>query len=376
MAVGSTVEPAGSSRPGRTKALVQVATLLALLYAFLVSIGLLGKAFKLFSGGFVGELIQSADNPVVGLFEGILVTTLVQSSSTTTSLVVALVASGTMPVSAAIPVIMGANIGTSVTNTLVSLGHVARGREFERAFAASTIHDFFNITAVAILFPLQVTTDLLGRMSTAMADAFGNVGGLTFASPLKLLTGPVVSGIAERLHAHPWGLLILALVVMFGSLRYLVKVLRSLVLKRVEQFFDRTLFRNAAMAMTFGLVVTTLVQSSSITTSLAVPLAGAGLLTLRQIFPYTLGANVGTTVTAMLAALSVGELSAVTVAFAHLLFNVLGIAIIWPFRVIRNIPLRAAERFATAAVAHPWMPFVYILVCFYALPFTVIWLLR
>jgi sodium-dependent phosphate cotransporter len=376
MAVGSTAEPAGYSRPNRGKAVLQIVTLLALLYSFLVSIGLLGKAFKLFSGGFVGDLIQSAENPVVGLFEGILVTTLVQSSSTTTSLVVALVASGTMPVSAAIPVIMGANIGTSVTNTLVSLGHVARGREFERAFAASTIHDFFNITAVAILFPLQVTTDILGRMSTAMADAFGNVGGLTFASPLKLITGPVVSGIADRLHDHPWMLLILALVVMFGSLRYLVKVLRSLVLKRVEQFFDRTLFRNAAMAMTFGLVVTTLVQSSSITTSLAVPLAGAGLLTLRQIFPYTLGANVGTTVTAILAALSVGELSAVTVAFAHLLFNVLGIAIIWPIPAIRNIPLRASERFATVAAANPWVPFVYILVCFYALPFTVIWMLR
>jgi sodium-dependent phosphate cotransporter len=355
---------------------LQVVALLTLLYAFLVSIGLLGKAFKLFSGGFVGDLIQSANNPVVGLFEGILVTTLVQSSSTTTSLVVALVASGTMPVSVAIPVIMGANIGTSVTNTLVSLGHLARGQEFRRAFAASTIHDFFNITAVLILFPLQVTTNMLGRMSTALADAFGSVGGLTFASPLKLVTGPVVSGIADRFEHHPWLLLLLALAIMFASLRYLVKVLKSLVLKRVEQFFDRTLFRNAALAMAFGMIVTTLVQSSSITTSLAVPLAGAGLLTLRQIFPYTLGANVGTTVTAILAALSVGEISAITVAFAHLLFNVMGIACIWPIPAIRNIPLRASERFAAVAAANPWIPIVYIVVFFYALPFTVIWILR
>jgi len=358
------------------KPILQVVALLALLYAFLVSIGLLGKAFKLFSGGFVGDLIQSANNPVVGLFEGILVTTLVQSSSTTTSLVVALVASGTMPVSVAIPVIMGANIGTSVTNTLVSLGHLARGQEFRRAFAASTIHDFFNIAAVVILFPLQVSTNLLGRLSTALADAFGHVGGLTFASPLKLITGPVVSGIAHRLEHHPWLLLLLALVIMFASLRYLVKVLKSLVLKRVEQFFDRTLFRNAALAMMFGLIVTTLVQSSSITTSLAVPLAGAGLLTLRQIFPYTLGANVGTTVTAILAALSVGDISAITVAFAHLLFNVIGIACIWPIPAIRNIPLKASERFAAVASANRWIPIVYIVVFFYALPFTVIWILR
>jgi len=121
------------------------------LYGFLVSIGLLGKAFKMFSGGFVGDLVQSASNPLVGLFVGILATTLVQSSSTTTSLVVALVGSGTMPIDTAIPVVMGANIGTSVTNTLVSLGHISHGQEFRRAFAASTVHDFFNLLAVAVL---------------------------------------------------------------------------------------------------------------------------------------------------------------------------------------------------------------------------------
>ncbi len=97
--------------------------------------------------------------------------------------------------------------------------------------------------------------------------------------------------------------------------------------------------------MLFGLLITVLVQSSSITTSLAVPFAGAGILTLIQIFPYTLGANIGTTITAMLAALAVGEISAVTVAFAHLLFNICGIALIWPLPAIRRIPLRLAEEF-------------------------------
>jgi sodium-dependent phosphate cotransporter len=116
----------------------RVFILFAILYTFLVSIGMLGKAFKMFSGGFVGNLIESASNPLLGLFVGVLATTLVQSSSTTTSLVVALVGSGSMPIATAIPIVMGANIGTSVTNTLVSLGHIGRGREFERAFAAST----------------------------------------------------------------------------------------------------------------------------------------------------------------------------------------------------------------------------------------------
>jgi len=354
----------------------RVLTLLLLLYAFLVSIGMLGRAFKMFSGGFVGGLIESASNPLLGLFVGILATTLVQSSSTTTSLVVALVGSGSMPIDTAIPIVMGANIGTSVTNTLVSLGHVTRGQEFARAFAASTVHDFFNILAVIVLFPLQLATNFLGTLSSELAGLFAEVGGLTFASPLKLLTGPAVKGAATVLEGHPWLLLISALVIMFASLRYLVVVLKSIVLGRVEAFFDQTLFANAGTAMLFGLVITVLVQSSSITTSLAVPLAGAGILTLTQIFPYTLGANIGTTITAILAALAVGEMSAVTVAFAHLLFNICGIAVIWPIGSIRRIPQRLSRSFAAVAADHRWIAIGYILVCFYAMPFAAILVLR
>jgi sodium-dependent phosphate cotransporter len=354
----------------------RVLTLLLLLYGFLVSIGMLGKAFKMFSGGFVGGLIQSASDPLVGLFVGILATTLVQSSSTTTSLVVAMVGSGSMPIDTAIPIVMGANIGTSVTNTLVSLGHIGRGREFERAFAASTVHDFFNILSVVFLFPLQISTNFLGRLSTALAQIFQEVGGLTFSSPLKLLTGPAVNAAASVFEDHPWLLLLVALAIMFASLRYLVVVLKSIVLGRVEVFFDQTLFANAGRAMLFGLVITVFVQSSSITTSLAVPLAGAGILTLAQIFPYTLGANIGTTITAILAALAVGELSAVTVAFAHLLFNVCGIAVIWPLPAIRKIPLGLAEGFSSLAASHRWIAVAYILVCFYTVPFVAVLLLR
>jgi len=354
----------------------RVLTLLLLLYGFLVSIGMLGKAFKMFSGGFVGGLIESASNPLLGLFVGVLATTLVQSSSTTTSLVVALVGSGSMTIDTAIPIVMGANIGTSVTNTLVSLGHVTRGQEFARAFAASTVHDFFNIFAVLVLFPLQMATDFLGFLSSHMANLFAEVGGLTFASPLKLLTGPAVKAAATLLDGHPWLLLISALVIMFASLRYLVVALKAIILGRVEAFFDQTLFANAGRAMLFGLLITVLVQSSSITTSLAVPLAGAGILTLVQIFPYTLGANIGTTITAILAALAVGEISAVTVAFAHLLFNVCGIAVLWPLPTIRRIPLRLARGFAAVAAHHRWIAVAYILVCFYTVPFAAILLLR
>ncbi len=355
---------------------LRVAALVAALYCFLVSIGLIGKAFKLFGGGFVDHLIQDASNPLIGLFVGILVTSLVQSSSTTTSLVVAMVGGGTMPVATAIPVIMGANIGTSVTNILVSLGHISRGREFQRAFQAANVHDFFNVLAVLLLFPLQWSTNFLGTLSTALATAFQNVGGLTFASPLKLLTRPAVELAAAEFGAHPWFLLIFSLVLMFGALRSLVILLKGLVLRKVETLFDQVIFKNAGRAMLFGLLVTVLVQSSSITTSLAVPLAAAGILTLEQIFPYTLGANVGTTITAILASLAVGEVGAVSVAFAHLLFNVFGICLIWPVRAVRALPINLSIRLTRFALRNRVIPIIWVIFFFYVLPFTVILLLR
>jgi sodium-dependent phosphate cotransporter len=155
-----------------------------------------------------------------------------------------------------------------------------------------------------------------------------------------------------------------------------VVALKSIIIGRVEAFFDSTLFANAGRAMFFGLLITVLVQSSSITTSLAVPLAGAGVLTLMQIFPYTLGANIGTTITAILAALAVGEVNAVTVAFAHLLFNICGIVLIWPLPAIRSIPLRVSRSFAAIAVHHRWIAIAYIVVFFYAVPFTAVLILR
>ena len=368
--------PGETPRPPRVSAVTQVVGLVFILYGFLVSIGMLGKAFKLLSGGFVGDLIQSASNPVIGLFVGILVTSLVQSSSTTTSLVVAMVGGGTMSVATAIPVIMGANIGTSVTNILVSLGHINRGPEFRRAYAAANVHDFFNVFAVLLLFPLQLATNFLGILSAGLAELFYDIGGLSFASPLKLATAPVVHAAEKLMGNHPWLLMLVSLVLMFGSLRYLVVFLKGLVITRVEALFDQIIFRNAWRAMLFGLVVTALVQSSSVTTSLAVPLAGAGILTIYQIFPYTLGANVGTTVTAMLAALSVGEISAVTVAFAHMLFNVCGILMIWPIPAIRRVPIVLAQRMAEIALFNRAIPILWVLFFFYAMPFAAILFLR
>lgn len=351
---------------------VRLAILLGLLYIFFVSISLMGASFKFFGKDVARQLLETTSNPLVGLFIGILATSIVQSSSTTTSMTVALVAGGGLDVTHAIPVVIGANVGTSVTNTLVSLGHIGRSDEFERAFGAATVHDFFNLLAVATIFPLQVTTNVLGRAAELLGSLFADVGGLKLLNPLKAVVKPSVNAITQATHETGWLMLVVSVLLLFFALRYIVKNLKAVVIGKVEAFFTTRLFKNAFRSMLLGLVLTIAVQSSSITTSLVVPLAGAGILTLEQIFPLTLGANVGTTITAVLAALVTGELTAVTVAFAHVLFNIMGIALIWP---VRGIPLRLSRGLARTAIRSKLVPLVYVLLVFFGIPLLLIWIM-
>mgnify|MGYP003956728523 FL=1 len=144
-------------KPSPIRVIGGVIYFLFLLLLFFVSIELMGTTFEMFGGrGLADQLLSFASNPVSGLLIGFLATSLVQSSSTTTTMVVIMVGAGTIDIGLAVPIVMGANIGTTTTNTIVSLGHVTRPAEFERAFAASTVHDFFNVLAAFTLLPLEV----------------------------------------------------------------------------------------------------------------------------------------------------------------------------------------------------------------------------
>jgi len=184
--------------PGSTSrgAALQVAVMvLVLLFVFLVGIKGMGDGFKLLGQDVLGTFFRATSNPFMGLIVGILATTLVQSSSVSTSMIVGLVASpeSPLPIANAIPMVMGANIGTSVTNTIVSLGHIAHPNEYRRAFAAATVHDFFNLVCVLLLLPLEIATGYLHWVATLATELFSGVGGMTFSSPLKLVTKPAVN---------------------------------------------------------------------------------------------------------------------------------------------------------------------------------------
>lgn len=348
----------------------------ALLYLFLGGVGLLSEGIETLGADAQDALFRRVQNPIAGLFVGILATVLVQSSSVTTSTIVGLVGTGLLGVGDAVPIVMGANIGTSVTNSLASLGSIRRPVEFRRAVAAATVHDVFNVLAVLVLLPVELLTGVLAHVAEAISDALVGQAGTTFKSPIKEvvkypvdLATELVESVGVAGTAAGVVLIVVGLAGIFLALAFITKNMRSLVADRFEARINQVLSAGSgAIAMLVGLVATVAVQSSSITTSVLVPIAAAGIITVRSVYPITLGANVGTTITALLASLATDAPEALTVALVHTLFNLAGIVIFYVVPVFRDLPVNLAEGLAVRAVDDRRLVAIYVLGLFVILP--------
>ncbi len=351
-----------------------------LLFVFLVGVRGLGGGFRLLGEDLIQSFFTATENPFMGLLVGLLATTVVQSSSVTTAMIVGLVAApeNPLPLLNAVPMVMGANIGTTVTATIVALGHIGRREEFERAFPVAICHDVFNYIAVLVLLPLEVFTGFLQSTAGWFTGFLGGFGGVVYRSPLRTLLGyglAPISAVNEALFTTEGSQAVFLIMVsgflIFGALFFIVKVMSGTVQSRVESAVNRALGVNAVVSILIGVIVTIMVQSSSITTSLLVPLAGAGLLRLERAFPVTLGANIGTTVTGFLAAMAVTGVNATAglqIALVHLFFNLSGTLMIYPIPAVRNIPLRISRRITRLAVRSRRLTLVWVGLLFYGLP--------
>ncbi|CAE7393841.1 SLC34A1 [Symbiodinium sp. CCMP2592] len=459
--------------------IAKIIGVLASIYFFLMGLDMMGSSFLVLGGKGAGDLFTIVDNPITGLMVGILATVLVQSSSTSTSIVVGLVGAGQVTVKYAIPIIMGANIGTSVTNTIVSMAHAGERLELERAFSGATVHDMFNFLSVLVMLPEEVIIGaiageggLLYYISKGITEAVvGPETDVTFTSPTKFIVSPFtdlfvdpnkdvtksLSLGAPKAHAMPTGVtgscpstmdcsnyfcvsssmsknwkkvdkdayevlaecstyfpllnhgcgsdtcyleadkfyaqsieagtildggafsgmgdiaggivgLIFSLIIVTTTLFCLVKLLHSLIMGTAKKVIMRATNMNDYVAILVGLGITFIVQSSSVTTSTLTPLCGVGVLPVHKMFPMTLGANIGTTFTSMLAAVAVMKPDSLQIAFVHLLFNICGILIWFPVPFMRRIPVKAACLLGFYASYWRLVPLIYILVMFVALP--------
>jgi len=382
----SHLNPAKAAPPdeptSRAQGWLRFVLVMVLLYIFLLAITFIETGFKTAGKPLAEALIATTTNPFIGLMIGIIATTIIQSSSTTTSIVVGLVAAEALSLRNAVPLIMGANIGTTVTATLASLGSISRKEEFKRAFAAATMHDFFNFLTVIILFPLEIRFHILERIAVWVSTSMLGLEGGTFTSPIKQALKPVASGLKHTLldgmglstNVAVAVMVILGLAGLFFALIMLSRLMRRVVASASEGALNRLVETNVYLTLLIGAVLTVAVQSSSITTSLMVPLVGTGILRLEAVYPLVLGANLGTTVTALLASL-VGNVAAISIALTHLTFNIMGTLIFLPIPFMRW-PIGLARRFADWAKDHRGMAIGVVIFVFYGIPGILIFLTR
>ena len=484
------------------KNFVLLSNAIFLVWIFLVMLSLMGNGFKLLGMKDSSKMFDIVDNPISALMIGILVTVLVQSSSTSTSIIISLVGADELSVKNAIPMIMGANIGTSVTNTIVSLGSYNNKENYKRAFAGATVHDIFNFLTVLVLLPIQWASNFLGEITWKLSKDKQPCEGdcEKWEGPIKKIVNPIVSQIIqidkkvskyiyqgycngycdydcsdekrdlitdifcnndncdiseyknnwksddmlkckrfpqyfsvdsssqsvnyEYLYECPsdcnnaikWNTTIANYTtniydvcnsdwvsrpcdkpVLKGGLLYdwnmtdegagilsvtvsvtilciciylLIRLLNYILRGRARRWLVNAIAFNKYFSIIIGALVTILVQSSSITTSTLVPLCAIDVITLEQMFPLTLGANIGTTITGLLASsVAVSNpAEALQVALSHLLFNILGIIIWFPHPKIRNIPLKGARLLGEYSYKYKFFPFVYTGVVFFAIP--------
>ncbi|MGA1623392.1 MAG: hypothetical protein ACO36E_11805 [Synechocystis sp.] len=366
----------------------------ALLYTLLLSVNLISSGLALWVGDRLVSIFSFAQNPWLGLGVGLFATALVQSSSAVTTILVGLVASG-LPVAIAVPMVMGANIGTTVTNTVASLGFLRQQENFERAFAAATIHDFFNLLALAILFPLEIGFHGIENSAHGLASALqpwvhapllkeNGVAGLITWPQHQLLT------LGEQYLTPPWsGVMVTSVggILLLVSLINIGQILQKLLGAKPLGWLTTLLpapsasplapipFLPALSPMALGAGITALAQSSSLTTSLLVPLAATDLMPLTVVYPVTLGANLGTCLTAFLAAIAVvpASFAAVEIALVHVLFNGLGILLIYGLPGLRRVPLWLAQTFARLSAQNIAWAIGYLAVLFFLLPLLGFW---
>ncbi|HLT15472.1 MAG TPA: Na/Pi symporter [Acidimicrobiales bacterium] len=373
--------PAEDVRPMPTA--LRAAIVLALLYLFLAGISVLEGGISSLGEGVQESLFSSVSNPIAGLCVGILATVLVQSSSVSTSTVVGLVSTGLLSVDDAVPIVMGANLGTTVTSTLAALGHVRRPEEFRHAFAAATVHDFFNLLTVVVMLPIELATGVLSKTARWLTEALVGQDGAEFDSPIKKIverpSEAIIDGVGNLVSGTALGIVLigLALGMIFVALAFITKNMRVLVATRIERSVGELLERGGGTAaIALGMVITIAVQSSSITTSVMVPLAAAGIVTTRNVYPMAIGANIGTTATALLAAMAASRPEAITIALVHTLFNVSGTLLYYPVPAMRALPVRLADGLAEMAMRRRSAVLAYVVVTFLVVPAFGVLLLR
>ena len=270
-------------------------TLIGGLALFLFGMNLMGSALEKRAGGRLKALLQNvSSNPFKGLFLGVAITALMQSSSVTTVMVVGFVNSGLMTLSQSVPIIMGANLGASITPWILSLSGVSGGGFI-----------------LQLLKPSSFT-------------------------PVLALIGVIFHNFSKSTRRRQTGLILLG----FAVLMYGMEIMSGSVADlRTDPGFTGliTLISHPVVGVLVGILVTAVIQSSSASIGILQALSTTGAISYNVAVPVIMGQNIGTCISALLSCLGASK-NAKRAALVHLLFNVFSMLILLPlYFIIYNI---------------------------------------
>lgn len=353
----------------------------SLLAAFFGLYLLIDGAYALGAGP-LKHLLDLATHPVAGLALGVFITAVAQSSTATTALTIAAVAAGSVSVPVAIPVILGANIGTTITPLLAAFSYTGDRRGFSNAFFTASLHAWFNVVVVLALFLVEVAFHSLERVSALVAGALPGGGATTIDAARFTIAGffqPAVDALGTQ------GLLgglgspavagalsvVLGAVVALVALRVMARHLRVLFAATTHSLLESAFATNPLGGFAVGLGGTTLVQASAATVSGLLPLAAAEALRRREALAVILGANVGTTVSGLIAALTVPGgfgIFGLQAALVHVFFNVAAVVMVGALPPLRRVLYRLADGGARRARGSYTLTLLTIAACYWAVP--------
>ena len=402
------------------------------LFFFMVGLDLLGSSARVLGSCSAGEVFSDEMNPVAALMIGTLAAALLQSGSATISIIVSLVGGGVIGMQTGIYIMMGANVGRTVTSTIVAIGHSGNADELERSFAGATVDDMFNLMNATVHFFVEITTGYLYRVSLfIVGDNSDREGqGSKWTSPLRTMitdiTKPIivpnkkvakdvargsktcddyypvfcandVTDYSSCVRNGSVGLItcdkklgcpaffrkdasrrddeisgaivfVLGLAIVFVCLIAIVTVLQRSLSGMSTRIMSKANSLSGYLAIPVGGALAFYVQNSIVFTSMLVPFVGSGAVGLETMHALTLGANLGTTVTGLLASLVSDGTVPLQMALCNVIFNVTGVVLFYPIPFMRMLPLNAAKALGRSTRQFRLFPIMYLVVVFGVMP--------
>jgi solute carrier family 34 (sodium-dependent phosphate cotransporter) len=327
---------------------------LGLFMTFLLAVGVLADTFGWLADGRVLDIAAPLRHPASALAIGMLVSVIAQSSSVATSLLVSAVASGAVGLEAAVYAVIGANVGTTITATLVSFRFAGSRLEFERALRGALLYTVFKGTTAGLAVAAERWCGALSRAAAAASSRFvddGSGGASSTrgaASPFfHALVGYLEIDLDLSRAAAAAFIFAGAFALLVSALLGLMALLRTRLAGPIERSLGSALSRNDGVAFAVGVAVTVILQTSTLSTSLMIPLFAAGVLVGTRGFGLLAGAAVGTTLKLVVAAATTNS-AGMSLALAHLLLNCGGALILFAPPPCRGALPWVAARLAAA----------------------------